>query len=98
MQYDGPYRRLRLGCPQNQSRCNCDAPHMEKGVYNTGPIARTHVRARRDQPVIQRGAMTTKPLFMAALASACFLAAAQDAPRPKNTYHSSGGASSATRL
>ena len=41
--------------------------------------------------------MTTKPLLMAALASACFLAA-QDGPRPKNTYHSSGGASSAARL
>src|ERR1700722_8540567 len=41
--------------------------------------------------------MTTKPLLIAALASACFLAA-QDAARPKNTYHSSGGASAAPRL
>ncbi len=36
-------------------------------------------------------------LIAAALASACLLAA-QDAPRPKNTYHSSGGASAAQRL
>jgi enterochelin esterase-like enzyme len=34
-----------------------------------------------------------------ALASVCLLAAqAQDSPRPKNTYHSSGGASAAPRL
>jgi enterochelin esterase-like enzyme len=38
-----------------------------------------------------------KHLIAAALASACFLAA-QDGPRPKNTYHSSGGTSSASRL
>jgi len=36
-------------------------------------------------------------LIAAALASAC-LVAAQDAPRPKNTYHSSGGASTAQRI
>ncbi len=36
-------------------------------------------------------------LIAAALASACLLAA-QDAPRPKNTYHPSGGASAAPRL
>ena len=38
-----------------------------------------------------------KQLIAAAVASACLLAA-QDAPRPKNTYHSSGGASAAPRL
>src|SRR5713226_2198105 len=38
-----------------------------------------------------------KPRIAAAVASACLLAA-QDAPRPKNTYHSGGGASAAPRL
>jgi enterochelin esterase-like enzyme len=38
-----------------------------------------------------------KQLIAAAVASACLLAA-QDAPRPKNTYHSSGGASAVPRL
>src|SRR6202043_753112 len=36
-------------------------------------------------------------LTAAAVATACLLAA-QDASRPKNTYHSSGGASAAPRL
>src|SRR5580693_8632789 len=36
-------------------------------------------------------------LIAAAVASACLLAA-QDAPRPKNAYHSSGGASAVPRL
>src|SRR5579872_5034869 len=37
-------------------------------------------------------------LFIAAsVASACLLAA-KDAPRPKNTYHSSGGAPAVSRL
>jgi len=36
-------------------------------------------------------------LIAAAVAFACLLAA-QDAPRPKNTYHSSGGASAVPRL
>jgi enterochelin esterase-like enzyme len=38
-----------------------------------------------------------KQLIAAALASTCFVAA-QDGARPKNTYHSNGGASSAARL
>ncbi|MGO9897264.1 MAG: esterase, partial [Bryobacteraceae bacterium] len=38
-----------------------------------------------------------KQLIAAAAACACLLAA-QDAPRPKNTYHSSGGASAVPRL
>jgi hypothetical protein len=38
-----------------------------------------------------------KKLIAAAVTSACLLTA-QDAPRPKNTYHSSGGASAASRL
>jgi enterochelin esterase-like enzyme len=38
-----------------------------------------------------------KQLIAAAIACACLLAA-QDAPRPKNTYHSSGGASGVPRL
>jgi len=38
-----------------------------------------------------------KQLIAAAVASACLLVA-QDAPRPKNTYHSSGGISAVPRL
>jgi len=38
-----------------------------------------------------------KKQFLAALAFACLLSA-QDAPRPRNTYHSNGGASAAPRL
>ena len=38
-----------------------------------------------------------KQLIAAAVASTCLLVA-QDAPRPKNTYHSSGGASAVPRL
>src|SRR6266705_1469687 len=38
-----------------------------------------------------------KQLIAAAIAFACLLAA-QDTPRPKNTYHSSGGASAVSRL
>ena len=37
-----------------------------------------------------------KQFIAASVASACLLAA-QDAPRPKNTYHSSGGASAVSR-
>jgi enterochelin esterase-like enzyme len=36
--------------------------------------------------------------FVAAVVASACLVAAQDAPRPKNTYHSSGGASSAARV
>jgi enterochelin esterase-like enzyme len=38
-----------------------------------------------------------KQLFAATIAYTCLLSA-QDAPRPKNTYHSSGGSSAAPRL
>src|SRR5207247_3867845 len=38
-----------------------------------------------------------KQLITAVIAFACLLAA-QDGPRPKNTYHSSGGASAVPRL
>jgi enterochelin esterase family protein len=37
-------------------------------------------------------------LLISVIATFATLAAAQDAPRPKNTYHSSGGASAAPRL